>query len=79
MKDYEFLCGRPVVTWVPFLVARHGHLWEGESLEYWVMRLEEEMTELVQAVEGRHEHPWELEAAQVAAIAINMLRHKATL
>ena len=41
---------------------------------YWLARLTAELGELAAAIAADHEHPWELEAAQIAAIAINMLR-----
>jgi len=41
---------------------------------YWLARLTAEVGELAAAIADKHEHPWELEAAQVASIALSMLK-----
>ena len=73
--DYEYVRTQPVESWVALLVQRHSTLWQSESLEYWLCRLVSEVGELAAALSDQHEHPWQLEAAQVAAIATNMLKH----
>jgi len=58
-----------------YLREEHRDLWAELPPCYWLVRLVAEMGELAAAIADEHEHPWELEAAQIAAIAQNMLRH----
>jgi NTP pyrophosphatase (non-canonical NTP hydrolase) len=65
----------PVEEWPRLLTEHYATLWANESPSYWFRRLVAEVGELAEALNGEHEHIWQLEAAQVAAIATNMLRH----
>lgn len=75
-EDFGIVWKLPIARWIPTLVERHADLWADKSEEYWLMRLMSELGELAAALANDHEHPWQLEAAQVAAIATNMLKHK---
>ncbi len=80
MNDWEWFKEQgELASWpglVDQLVCRHIEkaTWESLPLQFWLARLTGEVGELANAVVGEHEHPWELEALQVAAICINMLR-----
>ena len=80
MGDWERLKTlKGQATWpgiVDLLVCWHMEkdTWATLPPCYWLARLTAEVGELAAAIASDHEHPWELEAAQVAAIAINMLR-----
>lgn len=80
MSDWEYIKSLPAFcdwhTVVELLVLRHveKETWKTLPPCFWLARLVAEVGELAAAIASDHEHPWELEAAQIAAIAINMLR-----
>lgn len=49
--------------------------WHDEDLGYWYRSLVEEFLELTLSLDGKHEHPPEVELKQIGAIAIGMRRH----
>lgn len=61
---------------VPHLLRlKHADQWVDQPMEYWFARFVAEVGELGAALAHDHEHPWQLEAAQCAAILLNMLAH----
>lgn len=80
MSDWEYLKSLPGThNWpdiVEILAQRHsdGDTWAALPLCYWLARLMAEVGELAAAIVSKHEHPWEMEAAQIASLAINMLK-----
>ena len=57
------------------LYQKHCETWMVEDEWRWMAGLQEEVLELSLALRGRHEHQPELELMQIAAIALNWLRH----
>ena len=80
MTDWEYLKSLPGTHKWPELVeilAQHHFdmsTWAALPPCYWLARLMAEVGELAAAIAADHEHPWELEACQVASIAVNMLK-----
>ena len=58
------------------LAYEHRDAWSGESDEWWLQRLVEEVGELASSLAGRHEHDPESELRQIAAIALNWLAER---
>lgn len=56
------------------LVDRHRNTWAGHPTSYWFYRLVEEVGELGSSLADHHEHPIELELAEIASICINWLK-----
>ena len=51
----------------------HRHLWRDEGDHYWLARLQQEVAELVLALDGQHDDPPSHELGQIATICINWL------
>ena len=51
--------------------------WQHKDEHYWLSRLIEEIGELAQALNGRHEDPVELELTEIASIATSWLALRA--
>ena len=68
----------PIVGQVLDLQRKHKDTWADRPDAYWFARLVEEVGELGAALVDDHEHTPDWELAQIAAIAINWLRHRAT-
>ena len=51
--------------------------WHHKDEHYWLSRLVEEVGELAQALNGRHEDPIELELTEIASIATSWLAMRA--
>ena len=64
-------------TWervVACLASRHADTWQYHNIDFWILALMAELGEASAAICGRHDHPWQWEVAQIAAIALNLLR-----
>lgn len=54
----------------------HGDMWRDKGNLYWLIRLLEEVTELILSLAGIHKDDPEWEIKQIATIAINWLAHR---
>jgi len=68
----------PIIDQVLNLQRKHEDTWADRHGSYWLARLVEEVGELGAALVDDHEHTPDWELAQIASIAINWLRHRAT-
>ena len=59
----------PVFT----LTTQHEQTWRDEPETVWLAGLREEVAELAQSLEGKHEHTPEHELRQIASICLNWL------
>lgn len=57
----------------------HRETWQDRDDAYWFQRLVSEVGELGASLAGDHDDPPEWELAQIASIARNWLRKKATV
>ena len=58
---------------VTALAETHCRTWRDDPESVWLAGLMEEVAELAQSLEGKHEHPPETELRQIAAICLNWL------
>lgn len=58
---------------VVFLRRQHLRTWRDKPIWYWVLRLLEEVAELVLSLAGLHKGPPRWELTQIAAICINFI------
>ena len=55
------------------LTEQHKETWRSDPESVWLAGLLEEIAELAQALEGKHDHSPEYELRQIASIALNWL------